>query len=105
MILNFKDEVVDAMHASGHDFDDINFISRNGVGLNEDAFWSAADFDYDNMTGKQVIDPEFRVTFKDRTWLGRKISRGVEFFKWRSCLDKPVCILSNVSREDFAKVD
>lgn len=101
MKINFKEEVLKAIHDSGHGVNDIDFITTNGLGLDYTNFWKAADFTYNNSTGEQFINPEFRVTFKDRTWIGRKLSQEREFFKFRSCLDKPVCFLINVQKEDF----
>lgn len=103
MKINFKQEILDAIHDSGHVIDDIDFITNNGLGLDYNNFWEVADFMYDASTGEQIINPEFRVTFKDRTWIGRKLSKGKEFFKFRSCLDKPDCFLLNVQKRDFTK--
>lgn len=83
----------------GKTLEDVDFISVNGLGLQTDHFW---------MRAEQVpwdinkLKDEFRIVFKDRTWISKHYSRdGSVRLKYHRLFEKPICILLHPQPQEF----
>lgn len=83
----------------GKSLEDVDFISVNGLGLQTDHFW---------MRAEQVpwdinkLKDEFRIVFKDRTWISKHYSRdGDVRLKYHKLFEKPECILLYPQPQEF----
>ena len=83
----------------GKSLEDVDFIVVSGLGLQTDDFW---------MRAEQVpwdinkLKDEFRIVFKDRTWISKHYSRdGSVRLKYHECPDEPVCVLLNPLPQEF----
>lgn len=83
----------------GKTLEDIDFISVNGLGLQTDHFWKNAD---KCIWDINKLKDEFRIVFKDRTWISKHYSRdGSVRLKYHGLFEKPVCILLHPQPQEF----
>ena len=83
----------------GKSLEDVDFILVGGLGLNVHDFW---------MRAEQVpwdinkLKDEFRIVFKDHTWISKHYSRdGSVRLKYHKLFEYPVCILINPMPQEF----
>lgn len=85
----------------GKSLEDVDFILVGKLGLSVDDFWMRAEqvpWDIDKLKD------EFRVVFKDRTWISKHYSRdGDVRLKYHGLFEKPVCILTNPMPQEFMR--
>lgn len=87
----------------GKSLEDIDFILIGALGLKVDDFWKVAELQRWNI---DQLKDEFRIVFKDKTWLSKYYSRnGNVRLKYYKCPDKPVCVLLNPSPQEFYSVN
>ena len=83
----------------GKSLEDVDFISVGGLGLQTDDFWMRAEqvpWDIDKLKD------EFRIVFKDRTWISKHYSRdGDVRLKYHKLFEKPACILLYPQPQEF----
>lgn len=104
-MVNFKEETVDTILASGHTIDDIAWIGRNNSETFDiDSFFELCDFAYDAGYGSQKIVSDLIIAFKDGTWLEREEYDGSEWWSFMLYPDKPARANVNVERSDFVNV-
>lgn len=83
----------------GKSLEDIDFILVGTLGLKVDDFWKIAELWRWNI---DQLKDEFRIVFKDKTWLSKHYSRdGSVRLKYHKCPDKPACILINPMPREF----
>ena len=83
----------------GKSLEDVDFILVGGLGLQVDDFWNSAErcaWDINKLKD------EFRVVFKDQTWISKHYSRnGDAWLKYHKLFEKPVCILLHPTPQEF----
>ena len=87
----------------GKSLEDVDFILVGGLGLQVDDFWNSAErcaWDINKLKD------EFRVVFKDQTWISKHYSRdGNVRLKYHKCPDKPGSILLNPMPREYLMDD
>ena len=85
----------------GKSVEDVDFIMVGNLGLHVGDFWMRAEqvlWDIDKLKD------EFRIVFKDRTWISKHYSRdGSVRLKYHGLFEKPVCILTHPMPQEFIK--
>jgi len=83
----------------GKSLEDVDFISVGGLGLQTDDFWKTAELWKWDIN--QLKD-EFKIVFKDRTWIGKHYSRnGSVRLKYHKLFEEPTCILLHPMPSEF----
>lgn len=87
----------------GKSLEDIDFILIGNLGLQTDNFW---------MRAEQVpwdinkLKDEFRIVFRDRTWISKHYSRNGDVrLKYHGLFEKPMCILMNPMPQEYLMGD
>ena len=101
--ITLKEALLAALQENGKSVEDIDFILVGGLGLELNGFWeSAAKCDWDISK----LNDEFRIVFKDRTWINKHYSRdGSARLKYHKFFEKPMCILLHAQPREFYNVD
>ena len=83
----------------GKSLEDIDFISVGSLGLDVHDFWMRAEqcaWDIDKLKD------EFRIVFKDHTWISKHYSRNGDVrLKYHGLFEKPLCILTHPMPQEF----
>lgn len=83
--------------------EDIDFILVGRLGLNVHDFWMRAEQIPWNI---DRLKDEFRIVFKDRTWISKHYSRNGDVrLKYHRLFEKPVCTLLHPQSQEFYNVD
>lgn len=83
----------------GKSLEDIDFILVGTLGLKIDDFWMRAEQYAWDIT---KLKDEFKIVFKDRTWISKHYSRNGDVrLKYHRLFERPVCILTHPSPRDF----
>lgn len=83
----------------GKSLEDVDFISVGGLGLQTDDFWMRAEQVSWNI---DKLKDEFRIVFKDRTWISKHYGRnGNARLKYHGLFEKPTCLLTNPMSSEF----
>ena len=101
--LTLKEVLLTMFQENGKSIDDVDFVLVRTLGLNLDGFWkSAADCIWDI----NKLNDEFRVVFKDKTWIEKVYDKdGNAKLKYRKLFEKPVCVLVYAKPREFYDVD
>jgi len=79
--------------------EDIDFIAVGNLGLRTKDFWMRAEqvpWDIDKLKD------DFRVVFKDRTWISKHYGRnGDARLKYHGLFEQPICILTNPMPQEY----
>lgn len=85
----------------GKSLEDVDFIAVGNLGLRTKDFWMRAEqvpWDIDNLKD------EFKIVFKDRTWISKHYSRNGDVrLKYHGLFEKPMCILTNPMPQEFMR--
>jgi hypothetical protein len=83
----------------GKSVEDVDFILVGGLGLHVNDFWARAEqvpWDIDKLKD------EFRIVFKDRTWISKHYSHNGDVrLKYHRLFEKPVCIMLCPTPQEF----
>jgi len=85
----------------GKSVEDVDFILVGNLGLQTDDFWEIAELWEWNI---DKLKDEFRIVFKDRTWISKHYSRNGDVrLKYHKLFEKPMCILLHPMPQEFMR--
>ena len=83
----------------GKSLEDVDFILVGKLGLQINDFWIQAEQTPWNI---DKLKDEFRIVFKDRTWISKHYSRNGDVrLKYHNFFEQPICILTNPLPQEY----
>lgn len=86
-------ETKDFIAALGYTKDDIQWIGGQDFVVPLDCFWNAAPQFYDAGYGWAEVAEDFKIVFKDGSWMERAEYDGSEWWNYKCCPKRPLRIV------------